>query len=84
MLFEIIYVTTWMGGTNILRDQILGDRPLTHYSQDSDHCVQVSSMTQKLWPTEVFQPCNIQIRSGRTGHECGMCGFFLVIGCGNV
>ena len=46
--------------------------------------VHVSSITQKLLPSEIYRACSMRIRSDRTG--CG-CGVFMDVsesGCGNV
>ena len=40
--------------------------------------VHISSITQKLWPPEVYQACSTQIKSGRTGCQCDICGVTFV------
>ena len=44
--------------------------------------VDISSITQKLWPPEVYQACSMQIRRGRTGCRCGAYVGLSESGCG--
>ena len=54
--------------------------PIRRFVHRSTH---ISSITQKLWPPEVYQDWSMLIRSGTTGCRCDACAGVLESGCGN-